>query len=127
VDVYSRWAMSTQSWVTLIACVGELAVVLLVALAVLLVTHRVSVGHAVRVLFLRLQHPRRALRQAARKVGNYRLAGCRLVVTLEPCPMCAGAAVAATAAAVGFGVTRSVRRSGPCGADALWATGIYIG
>jgi len=32
VDVYSRWAMSTQSWVTLIACVGELAVVLLVAL-----------------------------------------------------------------------------------------------
>ena len=31
-DVYSRWAMSTQSWVTLIACVGELAVVLLVAL-----------------------------------------------------------------------------------------------
>jgi uncharacterized protein DUF4126 len=43
------------------------AVVLLVALAVLLVTHRVSVGHAVRVLFLRLQHPRRALRQAARR------------------------------------------------------------
>jgi hypothetical protein len=43
------------------------AVVLLVALAVLLMTHRVSVGHAVRVLFLRLQHPRRALRQAARR------------------------------------------------------------
>ena len=42
-------------------------VILLFALAVLLGTHRVSVGHAVRVLFLRLQHPRRALRQAARR------------------------------------------------------------
>jgi len=34
-----------------------------------------------------------ALRKAAKKVGNYRLTGCRLVVTIEPCPMCAGAAV----------------------------------
>ena len=34
-----------------------------------------------------------ALRAAARRLGNYRLTGCRLVVTLEPCPMCAGAAV----------------------------------
>jgi len=42
-------------------------VILLFALAALLGTHRVSVGHAVRVLFLRLQHPRRALRQAARR------------------------------------------------------------
>lgn len=32
-----------------------------------------------------------ALRGAARRIGNYRLTGCRLVVTLEPCPMCAGA------------------------------------
>jgi tRNA(adenine34) deaminase len=44
-----------------------------------------------------------ALRQAARKVGNYRLAGCRLVVTLEPCPMCAGAAVAARVAEIVYG------------------------
>ena len=44
-----------------------------------------------------------ALRQAARKVGNYRLAGCRLVVTLEPCPMCAGAAVAARIAEIVYG------------------------
>lgn len=32
-----------------------------------------------------------ALREAARAVGEWRLAGCTLVVTLEPCAMCAGA------------------------------------
>lgn len=32
-----------------------------------------------------------ALRDAARTVRNYRLTGCDLYVTLEPCPMCAGA------------------------------------
>jgi tRNA(adenine34) deaminase len=32
-----------------------------------------------------------ALRSAARAVGNYRLPGLTLYVTLEPCPMCAGA------------------------------------
>lgn len=34
-----------------------------------------------------------ALRQAAAAVGNYRLMGCELYVTLEPCAMCAGAMV----------------------------------
>lgn len=34
-----------------------------------------------------------ALREAARSVGNYRLGGTTLYVTLEPCPMCAGALV----------------------------------
>jgi tRNA(adenine34) deaminase len=34
-----------------------------------------------------------ALRQAARTFGNYRLNGCTLYVTLEPCAMCAGAMV----------------------------------
>jgi tRNA(adenine34) deaminase len=34
-----------------------------------------------------------ALRAAAAAVGEWRLAGCTLVVTLEPCTMCAGAAV----------------------------------
>ncbi len=34
-----------------------------------------------------------ALRQAARTFGNYRLNGCSLFVTLEPCAMCAGAMI----------------------------------
>lgn len=34
-----------------------------------------------------------ALREAARSLGGWRLSGCTLVVTLEPCSMCAGAAV----------------------------------
>ena len=35
------------------------------------------------------------LRAAGEVRGNWRLDGCTLVVTLEPCPMCAGAAVTA--------------------------------
>ena len=34
-----------------------------------------------------------ALRQAALALGNYRLAGCEMFVTLEPCAMCAGAMI----------------------------------
>jgi tRNA(adenine34) deaminase len=34
-----------------------------------------------------------AIREAALAVGNYRLAGCELFVTLEPCAMCAGAMI----------------------------------
>ncbi|MFC6161562.1 nucleoside deaminase [Kribbella jiaozuonensis] len=34
-----------------------------------------------------------AIREAARHVGEWRLSGCTLVVTLEPCTMCAGAIV----------------------------------
>lgn len=34
-----------------------------------------------------------AVREAARHLGGWRLSGCTLYVTLEPCPMCAGAAV----------------------------------
>lgn len=36
-----------------------------------------------------------AIRDAARALGSWRLAGCTLVVTLEPCTMCAGAVTAA--------------------------------
>lgn len=39
-----------------------------------------------------------ALRDAARRLGNYRLPGCTVYVTLEPCPMCAGAMVHARVA-----------------------------
>jgi tRNA(adenine34) deaminase len=34
-----------------------------------------------------------ALREAARALGNYRLSGCELFATLEPCAMCAGAII----------------------------------
>ena len=36
-----------------------------------------------------------ALREAARAAGNYRLGDCTIYVTIEPCPMCAGALVLA--------------------------------
>src|SRR3990172_9259820 len=36
-----------------------------------------------------------ALREAAQRLANYRLPGCTLYVTMEPCAMCAGAAVLA--------------------------------
>ncbi len=44
-----------------------------------------------------------ALRAAAARIGNYRLPGSTLYVTLEPCPMCAGALVHARVARVVFG------------------------
>jgi len=44
-----------------------------------------------------------ALRRAARKLGNYRLTGCTLYVTIEPCAMCAGAIVHARLGRVVFG------------------------
>ena len=44
-----------------------------------------------------------ALREAAKAIGSWRLEGCTLVVTLEPCTMCAGAAVLARVARVVFG------------------------
>lgn len=34
-----------------------------------------------------------ALREAARVIGNYRLTGCTMISTLEPCAMCAGAMI----------------------------------
>nr|MDT0659994.1 nucleoside deaminase [Micromonospora sp. DSM 115978] len=44
-----------------------------------------------------------ALRRAAAVVGSWRLAGCTLVVTLEPCTMCAGALVLARVSTLVFG------------------------
>lgn len=43
------------------------------------------------------------LRRAAQSLGSWHLAGCTLVVTLEPCTMCAGALVAARISTVVFG------------------------
>lgn len=43
------------------------------------------------------------LREAARARGSWRLDGCTLVVTLEPCTMCAGAAVLSRVARVVYG------------------------
>ncbi|ANH74588.1 cytidine and deoxycytidylate deaminase zinc-binding region family protein [Ralstonia insidiosa] len=45
----------------------------------------------------------RALRQAAEKLGNYRLPDCEVFVTLEPCVMCAGAMLHARVARVVYG------------------------
>jgi tRNA(adenine34) deaminase len=44
-----------------------------------------------------------ALRAAARQIGNYRLTGCLLVSTLEPCPMCLMAAIHARIGLIIFG------------------------
>lgn len=46
-----------------------------------------------------------ALRDAAQRLGNYRLPGCTLYVTLEPCAMCIGAMFHARIARVVFGAT----------------------
>ena len=49
-----------------------------------------------------------ALREAGRKMGNYRLPGATMFVTVEPCAMCAGALVAARVDKLVFG-TRDLR------------------
>ena len=49
-----------------------------------------------------------ALRRAGRAIGNYRLPGCYLVVTLEPCVMCAQAIVQARLAGLVFGARDSL-------------------
>ena len=54
-----------------------------------------------------------ALRAAARALGNYRLPGCTLYVTLEPCAMCSGAMMHARLARVVFGATDP--KTGACG------------
>ena len=54
-----------------------------------------------------------ALRQAAAALRNYRLPGCELYVTLEPCAMCVGALVHARLARVVFGARDP--KTGACG------------
>ncbi|WP_371873462.1 tRNA adenosine(34) deaminase TadA [Massilia phyllostachyos] len=54
-----------------------------------------------------------ALRAAAEKLGNYRLPGCALYVTLEPCIMCSGAMMHARLARVVYAATDP--KTGACG------------
>jgi len=46
-----------------------------------------------------------AITQAAQSLGSWRLEGCTLYVTLEPCPMCAGAILQARIATVVYGAS----------------------
>jgi len=46
-----------------------------------------------------------ALREAAKRTGSWRLDGCSLAVTLEPCPMCAGALINARVEKLVYGAT----------------------
>ncbi len=54
-----------------------------------------------------------ALRAAATALGNYRLPGCELYVTLEPCAMCVGAMLHARIARLVFGAADP--KTGACG------------
>jgi tRNA(adenine34) deaminase len=54
-----------------------------------------------------------ALREAAANSGNYRLPGCELYVTLEPCAMCVGAMVHARIARIVYGARDP--KTGACG------------
>ncbi|MBO5646768.1 MAG: hypothetical protein J6S59_06585, partial [Clostridia bacterium] len=66
-------------------------------------TDRTALGHA----------EIEAIAEACRKLGEWRLSGCRLFVTLEPCPMCAGAIINARISTVVFGAWDP--RAGACG------------
>jgi tRNA(adenine34) deaminase len=54
-----------------------------------------------------------ALREAASRLANYRLPGCEMYVTLEPCAMCVGAMLHARLARVVFGAADP--KTGACG------------
>ena len=66
-------------------------------------TDRTVLGHAELM----------AIRQAEQALGDWRLTGCTLYVTLEPCPMCAGAILNARPESVVFGASAPV--FGACG------------
>ncbi|OHW61554.1 tRNA-specific adenosine deaminase [Andreesenia angusta] len=56
-----------------------------------------------------------AIRQASRTLGGWRLIGCTMYVTLEPCPMCAGAIVNSRIDRIVIGTRDS--RMGACGSN----------
>ena len=55
----------------------------------------------------------KAIREACARLGSWRLSGCTLYVTLEPCPMCAGAVINARIEEVRYGAREE--KSGCCG------------
>ncbi len=57
-----------------------------------------------------------AMRDAAKNLGDWRLTGCTLYVTLEPCAMCTGAAIGARIAKIVYGAADAER--GTCGSVA---------
>lgn len=54
-----------------------------------------------------------AIRQACAALGDWRLEGCTMYVTLEPCPMCTGAIINARIPTLVFGAREAI--SGSCG------------
>lgn len=54
-----------------------------------------------------------AIRKACRKIGDWRLEGCTMYVTLEPCPMCAGAIINSRIRRVVYGAADT--KAGCCG------------
>ncbi len=66
-----------------------------------------------------------ALRRAARRLGNYRMSGCFLVVTLEPCMMCAGAIREARIEGVVYGAADMKAGAVESVLESLEGTGIW--
>lgn len=60
----------------------------------------------------------RAIREASRRIGNYRLENCTLYVTLEPCPMCSGAVLNSRINRVVYGAS-ATQVSRTCGSAGL--------
>lgn len=54
-----------------------------------------------------------AIKEASKKLNNWRLSGCEMYVTLEPCPMCAGAILQSRIAKLHIGTFDEI--SGACG------------
>lgn len=58
-----------------------------------------------------------AIKEASKALGSWHLDGCELYVTLEPCPMCAGAIINSRIKKVVFGAYES--KSGSCSSDSV--------
>lgn len=70
-------------------------------------THNNALGHA----------EIEAINNACEKLGRWRLDDCELYVTLEPCPMCAGAIINARLKKVAFGAFD--KKAGSCSSDSV--------